>query len=418
MPRVLTLRGRIVRNLGGHFGRAAVALLGYSLAIFLASAPATAQAAPGWSFVELYAFGASPTLADGIQPEAGMVRDNEGNLYGTTFFGGNGTGCDINFAGCGVVFEITPSGVETVLHAFSGAKDGWNPTGRLIRDDAGNLYGTTQFGGLFGYGTVFKLDSFGNETILHHFRGGSDGANPNAGVVEDSTGNLYGTTRYGGQGCDGEGCGTVFKIATSGAETILYRFRDGSDGANPLSGVALDSAGDIYGTAWAGGIFNYGTIFEIDILGHEKILYHFAGGGDGSNPVGGVTLDKSGNLFGTASGAGSSYIGTVFEVSAAGTESTVYTFTGGVDGAYPTSHLLVDSAGNLYGMASQGVAGWGSVFKVSGGTFTLLYYFSGTPDGGLPVGGLIMDSSGNLYGTTSSAAPNGWGSAFELQKMQ
>lgn len=374
---------------------------------------AAAQAAPGWSFVELYAFGANANLADGIQPEAGLVRDSNGNLYGTTFFGGNGTGCDINFAGCGVVFQVAPNGTETVLHAFSGAHDGWNPTGRLIRDDAGNLYGTTQFGGLYGHGTAFKIDAAGNETILHHFRGGSDGSNPVAGVVEDTAGNLYGTTRYGGLGC-----GTVFKISSGGEETILHRFKDGWDGANPLSSVAMDSSGDIFGTAWAGGIFNYGTVFEIDSTGQEKVLHHFAAGSDGANPVGGVTLDQAGNLYGTASGAGSSQIGIVFTVNTAGVESVLYTFTGGIDGAYPTSHLLVDSAGNLYGMASQGVAGWGSIFEITGGTFTLLYYFSGSPDGGLPVGGLIMDSSGNLYGTTSSAAPNGWGSVFELQKTE
>ena len=406
------------RRNAGRTGRSIHRLVVPVFALFtLLGAPyVPAQAAPGWSFVELYAFGSNPNLTDGIQPEAGMVRDSSGNLYGTTFFGGNGTGCDIDFAGCGVVFAVAPNGTETVLHAFSGPSDGWNPTGRLIRDDAGNLYGTTQFGGLYGYGTVFKIDAAGNETILHHFRGGNDGANPNAGVVEDASGNLYGTTRYGGQGCNGEGCGTVFKISASGQETILYRFRDGLDGANPMSGVALDSTGNVYGTAWSGGIFNFGTVFVINSAGQETILHHFAAGADGANPVGGVTLDEAGNLYGTASGAGGSQIGVVFTVNTAGNESVLYTFTGSADGAYSTSHLLVDSAGNIYGMASQGVAGWGSVFEISGGTFTLLYYFTGTPDGGYPVGGLILDSDGNLYGTTSSAGPNGWGSVFELHK--
>ncbi|HVI09412.1 MAG TPA: choice-of-anchor tandem repeat GloVer-containing protein [Candidatus Binatia bacterium] len=390
----------------------------FLLALFasLLSSPAASQAAPGWNYIELYAFGANPYLPDGAQPEAGMVRDDSGNLYGTTFFGGGGTGCDINFNGCGVVFEVTPGGTETVLHAFSGPTDGWNPTGRLIRDSAGNLYGTTPFGGAYGYGTVFKIDSAGNETILHSFHGGGDGANPNAGVVEDSTGNLYGTTRYGGQGCDGAGCGTVYKIDANGQETVLHRLLDGMDGASPMSGVELDSAGDIYGTAWAGGIFDFGTVFEIDSSGQEKVLHHFQGGTDGVNPVGGVTLDQAGNLYGAASGAGGSQIGVIFTVNTSGAESVLYTFTGGVDGAYPTSHLLVDPAGNIFGMASQGVAGWGSVFEISGGAFNLLYYFTGTPDGGYPVGGLIMDSQGNLYGTTSSAAPYGWGSVFELQQ--
>jgi uncharacterized repeat protein (TIGR03803 family) len=375
---------------------------------------AAAQAAPGWSFVELYAFGTSPN--DGLQPEAGLFRDGSGNLYGTTFFGGNGSGCDINVGGCGAVFKIDSGGNETTFYAFDGAHDGWNPTDRLIMDTAGNLYGTTQFGGLYGYGTVFELSPAGSETILHHFQGGSDGANPNAGVVQDTEGNFYGTTRYGGHGCNSQGCGTVFKISNTGQETILHRFLDGLDGANPMSGVEVDSSGNIYGTAWAGGLFNYGTVFEIEAAGQEKILHHFAAGGDGSNPVGGVTLDQAGNLYGTASGAGTSDIGIVFTINPAGDESVLYTFTGGVDGAYSTSHLLIDQAGNIFGMASQGVAGWGSIFEISGGTFTLLYYFSGTQiDGGLPVGGVTMDSAGNLYSTTSSCSSNCWGTVFELQ---
>jgi uncharacterized repeat protein (TIGR03803 family) len=393
---------------------ALVPLAGFSFLLF-ALASSEAQAAPGWSFVELYALGTNPH--DGLQSQAGLFRDNSGNLYGTTIFGGNGSGCDINVSGCGAVFKIDSSGNESTLYAFNGVHDGWNPTGRLIADTAGNLYGTTQFGGLYGYGTVFKLDSTGSETILHHFRGGSDGANPNAGIVQDTAGNFYGTTRYGGRGCNSQGCGTVFKISASGQETILHRFLDGMDGANPLSGLAVDSSGNIYGTAWAGGLYNYGTVFEINRGGEEKILHHFAAGSDGSNPVGGVTFDQAGNLYGTASGAGTSQIGIVFTINTAGKESVLYTFTGSADGAYSTSHLLVDAAGNIFGMASQGVAGWGSIFEISGGTFTLLYYFSGTPvDGGLPVGGLTMDSAGNLYGTTSSCTSNCWGTVFELQK--
>lgn len=381
--------------------------------IFCTVPHASAQAAPGWSFAELYAFGTSP--ADGLQSEAGLFRDSSGNLYGTTIFGGNGAGCDINVSGCGVIFKIDSSGNESTFYAFSGARDGWNPTGRLIMDTGGNLYGTTQFGGLYGHGTVFRLDSAGNETIVHHFHGGSDGANPNAGVVQDTAGNLYGTTRYGGRGCDGQGCGTVFKISASGQETIIHRFRDGMDGANPLSSLAVDSSGNIYGTAWSGGLFNYGTVFEISSAGEVKILHHFAAGSDGSNPVGGVTLDQAGNLYGTASGAGTSQIGIVYMINTAGVESVLYTFTGSAHGAYSTSHLLVDTSGNIFGMASQGVAGWGSIFEVSGGAFTLLYYFSGTPiDGGLPVGGLTMDSAGNLYGTTSSCTSKCWGTVFEL----
>lgn len=372
------------------------------------------------TFIELYAFNSTGNLSDGAWPEASVVLDSSGNLYGTTFFGGAGTGCDINYLGCGVVFKVDPSGSETLLHAFGGAQDGWNPTARVILDPAGNLYGTTQFGGVYGYGTVFKIDTANNYSILHNFQRGADGANPNAGLVQDASGNLYGITRYGGHGCSGQGCGTVFRINASGQEAILHRFADGGDGASPLGGVAVDSSGNIYGTTWAGGIFDYGTVFEIETSGQEKVLYHFSGGSDGANPLGGLLLDPSGNLYGTASSAGSSHLGTIFTISAAGTESNLYTFTGGTDGAYPYSHLIMDSSGNLYGTAAQGgTAGVGSVFELSGSTLTVLYDFAGSTgtggDGAFPMGGVVMDSAGNLYGTAAQAGVNGWGAVFEIQ---
>src|SRR5580704_10638768 len=199
------------------------------------------------TFTELYSFNSSGDLSDGAWPEASVARDVAGNLYGTTFFGGAGTGCDIYFGGCGTVFKLDASGTETVLHSFGGAPDGANPTARVILDASGNLYGTTAFGGAYGHGTVFKVDAItGAETILHSFAGGADGANPNAGVVQDTAGNFYGTTQYGGKGCNGRGCGTVFKLSAAGQETILYRFRDFPDGASPLGGALLDSLGNIY----------------------------------------------------------------------------------------------------------------------------------------------------------------------------
>src|ERR1700683_1011230 len=170
------------------------------------------QSAPAQTFTVLYPFNVSGNLSDGGWPEGGVTRDTAGNLYGTTFYGGSGTGCDIYYNGCGTVFKIDTSGAETVLHSFSGAGDGWNPTARVILDSAGNIYGTTAYGGSHGYGTVFKLDTAGSEMILHSFAGGADGANPNAGLVADTAGNLYGTTQYGGKGCYRHGCGTVFQV--------------------------------------------------------------------------------------------------------------------------------------------------------------------------------------------------------------
>jgi len=372
------------------------------------------------TFVELYPFNSTGTLADGGSPEAGVVRDAAGNLYGTTFFGGLGTGCDIDVAGCGLVFKVDPGGAESVLHVFGGAQDGWNPMAGVILDASGSLYGTTPLGGAHGFGVVFKLDTSGNEAILHSFARGSDGANPSAGLTEDSAGNLYGTTQYGGRGCYGHGCGTVFRISANGQETILYRFT-GFDGANPLGGVTVDSSGTVYGTTWLGGLYGYGAVFKIDRSGHLKVLHSFSGGSDGANPMGGVVLDAAGNLYGSTSAGGNSHFGTLFMIDAAGRESVLHSFSGGTDGAYPYSNLILDAQRNLYGTASQGgCCGQGTVFEYSNGTLIALYGFSAAPnglnpDGQIPMGGLTADSSGNLYGTTSTAGPDGWGTVFEIE---
>jgi uncharacterized repeat protein (TIGR03803 family) len=374
------------------------------------------------TFTELYPFNSNGDLSDGAWPEAGVTRDAAGNLYGTTFFGGTGTECDIYFGGCGVVFKLDANGTETVLHSFGGKPDGSNPTARVILDASGTLYGTTAYGGAHGHGTVFKMDATtGSEIILHSFAGGADGANPNAGLVRDAAGNFYGTTQYGGKGCYGRGCGTIFELSATGEETILYRFSDVPDGASPLGGVAFDSSGDIYGTTWLGGAYSLGTVFSLDSTGNEKVLYSFAGGSDGANPIGGPVLDQAGNLYGATSAAGPSYFGTLFMIDTAGKESVLYSFTGGTDGAYPYSHLLVDGSGNLFGTASQGgCCGLGSIFEFSNGALTTLHGFSaarnGTnPDGQVPMGGLMTDSAGNFYGTATEAGPDGWGTVFELQ---
>jgi uncharacterized repeat protein (TIGR03803 family) len=377
-------------------------------------------AAQTFTFTELYPFNSSGDLSDGAWPEAAVTRDAAGNLYGTTFFGGTGTGCDIYFGGCGEVFKLDTAGVETVLHSFGGVPDGSNPTARVL-DASGNLYGTTAFGGEHDHGTVFKVNAItGVETILHSFAGGADGANPNAGLAQDAAGNFYGTTQYGGEGCDGRGCGTVFELSTTGEETILYRFRDVPDGASPLGGVALDSSGDIYGTTWLGGVYSMGTVFSLDHSRNETVLHSFAGGRDGANPMDAPVLDQAGNLYGTTS-AGGPYFGTLFMVNTSGNESISYSFTGGSDGAYPYSHPVVDASGNLFGTVSQGgCCGSGTVFEFSAGTLIPLYEFSAAPngmnpDGQIPMGGLITDSAGNLYGIGTEAGPYGWGGVFELE---
>ena len=375
--------------------------------------PAAAQ-----TFTEIYPFNTTSDLADGGYPEAGVAVDANGNLYGTAFFGGTGAGCDIYFNGCGVVYQVAPGGTETVLHSFGGALDGWNPTANLVLDAKGNLYGTTPYGGAYGNGSVFEVNAAGQETILHSFAGGSDGARPNAGLTWDSSGNLYGTTQYGGNGCssNAHGCGTVFEISSAAQETVLYAFADGIDGASPLSGVALDSAGNIYGTTWLGGTYNFGTVFEIDHGGGERVLYSFAGGNDGANPIGGLVFDLAGNLYGITPAGGADTCGVIFEVDVAGDEEVIYTFTGGLDGADPYATLIVDASGNLYGTTpAGGVGGAGTVFEFSGGSLNVLYGFSGTYDGSTPMGSLARDAAGNLYGTAVQGGTNGWGDVFEIQ---
>jgi len=251
--------------------------------------------------------------ADGGNPIAGVIRDADGNLYGTTTVGGDVGACPPD--GCGVVFRLDKTGKETVLHSFKGGADGVSPYAGVIRDAEGNLYGTTYGdGGIgcggYGCGVVFKLDATGKETVLHRFKGGADGASPYAGVIQDAKGNLYGTTYGGGgTGCSGIGCGVVFKLEPTDKEIVLYRFKGEPDGWGPQAGVIQDARGDLYGTTYAGGSLSCdgqakqcGTVFRLSTTGKETVLYRFCSAGfcsDGTQPSQGVIQDSKGNLYGT-----------------------------------------------------------------------------------------------------------------------
>jgi uncharacterized repeat protein (TIGR03803 family) len=265
---------------------------------------------------------------DGTYPEAGVLRDDKGTLYGTTTRGGTGAGCEPQ-GGCGLVFQLTKGGKVTPLHNFNGTGvDGTSPAGNLVRDAAWNLYGTTVFGGGTGCtgqgcGTVFKVSRTGNETVLYRFTGQPDGELPNGDLVRDSAGNLYGTTRQGGlgagSGCPANlGCGTVFKLDTTGKETVLYRFCPGqgcTDGFYPNAGLVRDAAGNLYGTTSSGGVgYNaIGMVFKVDTSGQETVLYTFHGT-DGGEPLAGLVMDSNGNLYGTASLGGAGGAGVVFKI--------------------------------------------------------------------------------------------------------
>ncbi|MBV9692560.1 MAG: hypothetical protein JO261_02560 [Alphaproteobacteria bacterium] len=294
---------------------------------------------------------------DGSDPEGGLVQDEAGNLYGTTYSG------PLNVDGHGIVFEIAPEGSEKVLYTFTGGSDGGNPKAGLIIDKAGNLYGTTLYGGSHDRGTVFKLARDGTETVLHAFHGGRDGADPYAGLIRDKNGSLYGTTLLGGGSdcANAQGCGTVFKIAPDGTETVLHAF-DGDDGACPYGGLVEDSAGNLYGTTTYQGRtdcadgLGSGTVFKLAPDGTETVLHVFSGGRDGGNPYAGLTLDRRGNLYGTTSVGGGCWLnggcGTVFQLARDGSETVLHAFLDGDDGRYPFAALIKGRTGLLYGTAS------------------------------------------------------------------
>ena len=313
----------------------------------------------------------------------------------------------------------------TVLYEFTGSPDGAGSYARLVQDSTGNLYGTTPIGGT-NNGTVFEISSQENETLLQTFKGKRNGFFPGAGLVIDDNGRLYGTTVYGGA----HNLGTVFKLNKAGTKTVLYNF-SGPDGANPWSDLVRDAAGNLYGTTTAGGSGNCndgsgcGTVFMISANGTETVLHSFAGGpADGQTPFAGLLRDAFGNLFGTTYAGGTAGFGTVFEVSGTGTETILHNFAGDpTDGLHPQAVLVRDAAGNLYGTTVEGGAhGYGTVFKLSKtGKEKLLYSFGSGADGKNPSAGLVRDRAGNLYGTTMAGGGtgcngNGCGTVFELTK--
>ena len=368
----------------------------------------------------LYSFVGGTT--DGVRPEAGLIADSAGDLYGTTVGGGTGGG--------GTVFKISASGTESVVHSFTGGTtDGSGPYAGLIINSAGNLYGMTMYGGANSGGTVFKIRVDGTESVLYSFPagsfsipavtttvGGTRVAGQYGGLVMDSSGNLYGTTNAGGTSNNG----MVFKIGATGTESVLYSFLGGTtDGSDPEAGLIMDSAGNLYGTTFGAGAAGAGTVFRITSGGTETLLHSFAGGTtDGLGPRASVVMDSAGNLYGTTFAGGMKGDGTVFKLSTTGTETILHSFTGGSsDGSGPLAGLIIDSAGNLYGTTtSGGTNGDGTVFTVSPtGTETVLYSFAGGPtDGANPVGNLVMDGAGNLYGTTAYGGANGGGTVFTI----
>jgi len=324
---------------------------------------------PAGKFTSIYAFAGG--TADGAFPFASPIRDAAGNLYGTTSNGGP--------SNAGIVWKVTPSGRESILHAFSGHSDGGYSDSDLIRDAKGNLYGTTFGGGdnscstyLNGCGTVFKVNATRMETVIHSFEGGTDGEYPYAGLVMDSAGNLYGATAYQ-DGLNFIGGGQVFKIDPSGNKTVVYAFELGSpNGDTPSNDLTFAPGHVLYGTTSEGGDLNVcsgagcGTIFKIDASGVLTTLHTFEGTpSDASAPDGPIARDSAGNLYGTSYTGGPNNLGSVFKLDTSGNVTLLHSFTGGSDGFSPSGRLYVSGDGTVYGTARQGDNGCGLAFKIT-----------------------------------------------------
>ena len=390
-----------------------------------------------WSFASqggetiLYSFKGGN---DGKIPYAALTAGFNASLLGTTDEGG-GTDC-FSGKGCGVIFELAQDGTEQVLYTFGGGCDGQTPEANLIADQAGDLFGTTLLGGAcsgLGFGTVFELAASGGEQVIHAFGGLSagDGSGPEGPVIFDTAGDLYGTTVAGGNAGCGGGCGTIFKITPDGTESIVYAFMGGTDGFAPSAGLLSDSAGDLFGTAKDGGNANCnsgdgcGTVFKIASDGTFSVLYTFQGGSDGEAPKSTLVEDSSGDLYGTTiGGGGNCNCGTVFRLAPDGTETILHGFQGGTDGKYPYAGVVMDSRNNLYGTTYSGgggagchAAGCGTVFKVTpGGVETVLYAFRKREEGSQPVASLILGAHGLLYGTASKGGAHEVGLVFSVKK--
>jgi uncharacterized repeat protein (TIGR03803 family) len=354
--------------------------------------------------------------SDGANPVDGFTMSPTGVLYGVASAGGD--------SGYGVVFRVTAKNHERVLHSFAAGADGATPNGRVILDASGALYGTTTAGGTAGTGTVFKI-SGKKESVLYSFAGGADGADPQAELVMDAAGNLYGTTAAGGA----SGNGTVFELVAPTKkkapwkEIVLYSFGTGSDGAAPVSGLALDAAGNLTGTTSLGGAYGYGTVFSLapGATWTETVLHSFQNTDDGGTPYAGLVSDAAGNLYGAATQGGANGGGTVFKLAPSKKGGLVFSVLASVPGwgiSGPERNLMIDDTGTIYATTHcDGDDSAGTLFKLApsqgGWTYTLLYTFTGGSDGQFSISNLVS-RNGNLLGTTIGGGANGAGVVYEL----
>jgi uncharacterized repeat protein (TIGR03803 family) len=366
---------------------------------------------------------------DGGDPATPLTLDSAGNAYGTTAAGG-----EFNF---GTVFMLTPSGQETVLYSFTGGSDGEDPHGGVVLDNVGNLYGTTAAGGSGGScagdgcGVIFELSPSGgswSETTLYSFKGLNDGFGPGGTLVFDTAGNLFGATPDGGAHSDG----VVFELSPTKLVwryKVVHAFTGGKDGAvGSLGSLVFDAAGNLYGVTELGGTYGAGSVYELSpTRGGWKttVLYDFKGAPDAANPYGGLIFDKAGNLYGTTYFGGAAGMGAVFQLipgpNGTWEENVLYSFEGGTDGSFPTTTLVFNAAGSLYGTTSTGgrpSCDCGTVFRLTltRGSWDerIIHFFGKGRDGSSPNYGLTLDQAGNLYGTTPVGGSGGQGIVFQI----
>lgn len=343
----------------------------------------------------------------GMYPASTLVQGLDGNLYGTTEDGGNG--------GDGTVFKVTTKGVLTTLYVFclqQDCADGQRPRAGLVQGTDGNLYGTTsQGGGTFKFGTVFRITPQGVLTTLHSFDS-PEGMSPNAPLVQGSDGNFYGTTYEGGSWGDG----TVFKMTPSGELTTLHSFYVITEGGYPTAGLIQASDGNLYGTTSYGENYGRGTVFKVTPQGTVTILQNF-GVSDGAGPFAPLIQAADGNFYSTTIAGGANNSGTVFKMSPDGALTTIYSFCSlqyCADGEQTRAGLAQGTDGNFYGTTPTSTMYPGTIFKITPlGTFTLLHTFK-WQDGSAPAAGLVQGSDGDFYGTTEYGGPDSDGTVFRL----
>ena len=345
---------------------------------------------------------------DGLSPESTLVQGSDGNFYGTTALGGAHNK--------GTVFKIDAGGSLATLHSFSGFPgDGAAPVGALVLGNDGNFYGTTASGGAFFEGTVFRITSSGAITVLHSFNSFfGEGAVPVGGLTQGSDGNFYGTTVVGGD----HFLGTVFVVDAAGNLTTLHSFSGfPSDGANPIAALVEGTDGNFYGTTPSGGEHFQGIVYRISQGSGHAVLHSFNGyPGEGGVPFAALAQGNDGDFYGTTVVGGAHFKGTVFKIDAAGNLTTLHSFTGSPDeGGNPVAGLVQGDDGNFYGTtALGGTNSRGTIFNIDAtGSLTTLHSFSGSPnEGAIPFAGVIQGSDGNFYGTTVLGGAHGAGTVF------